>query len=238
MAKRVLKFRPSLVLGTDICLCTRLLDYRAPKWPRIEKLLNKFLTDGERKEVLSKFGWLNEANLSKKVVSFHMQRFSLHIAGRWAAKEAAKKAWGADIINWKDLYIGMEGEDRNRSYIAVSPSGIDREQQGRLTISHDGDYATATVLAECLVSDIKKHLEKSMSEVQAKYEPKTTLKSEKTETKRIDKPFDATGFDFDNFLDFTEEDNSSSTNENNNNGSPEPNITDPDTENDEEIPRV
>lgn len=93
------------------------------------------------------------------------------LAGRFAAKEAAKKAapLGAAGVGWKDVLVRVSRDDEDSSGVA-SGSGrpeivyLDRPvtgdaqwdqaaargargRVGKLSISHDGDYVVATVLA-------------------------------------------------------------------------------------------
>lgn len=134
------------------------------------------------------------------------------LAGRWAAKEAAKKAWGATLVSWKDLSVhyvpggrepgspggGVEivlspfqyqrpamvfdemrtihAQERERNGGGADDRGLGKMgqedarartgagetmlQRGRLTVSHDGDYCVATVLAEPISPDIRAVLEK------------------------------------------------------------------------------
>lgn len=82
-----------------------------------------------------------------------------HLAGRWAAKEAVVKAWSQalyggpppiprDELDWRDIEIIADAWGR----VAVSFHGRVLESApwpaGRfhVSISHDGDYATAVVV--------------------------------------------------------------------------------------------
>lgn len=94
------------------------------------------------------------------------------LAGRWAAKEAARKAWGASLLSWKDVRVetdegapGVINASRPVKIVCQpSPSpGIDfgesgdqkaLRQEGRLSISHDGEYCVATVIAEPLSEEL------------------------------------------------------------------------------------
>lgn len=77
------------------------------------------------------------------------------LAGRFAAKEAARKATpaGAASIGWKDVTVRVE-DDNNAFGTGLSrkPEVVYRKdgaesRVGRLSISHDGEYVVATVLA-------------------------------------------------------------------------------------------
>ncbi|CAI7620039.1 unnamed protein product [Penicillium pancosmium] len=89
------------------------------------------------------------------------------LAGRFAAKEAARKASpaGAASIGWKDVIVRVEEDVRKSTasmggavdgHTAVDGTsrrpeivyvGGGEERVARLSISHDGDYVVATVLA-------------------------------------------------------------------------------------------
>ncbi|KAK2811645.1 hypothetical protein FQN50_001987 [Emmonsiellopsis sp. PD_5] len=76
------------------------------------------------------------------------------LAGRFAAKEAARKAapGGAAAIGWKEVMVrvdreGSEGKGSKRPEIVYLKDGGRRGEVGRLSISHDGEYVVATVLA-------------------------------------------------------------------------------------------
>jgi len=103
------------------------------------------------------------------------------LAGRWAAKEAARKAWGAHLLGFKDVRIAYDladiadddGDHKDNARTTSSGVKIVCEphcgkskfeadanddalyQEGRLSISHDGDYVVATVIAEPLAEDLR-----------------------------------------------------------------------------------
>lgn len=110
------------------------------------------------------------------------QKLKSWLAGRWAAKEAARKAWGADIIGYKDVRVEVNKALPSSSSASVSivcepfldslekvahgsPGGdqlcdsVKAEtqpmQEGALSISHDGDYVVATVVAEPLKEELR-----------------------------------------------------------------------------------
>ena len=76
-----------------------------------------------------------------------------HLAGRWAAKEAFLKALGADVrgIPYRDIEIRRSPEGpvgltlHGKALSAVNRAG---GQRVHLTISHEREYAVATVLVE------------------------------------------------------------------------------------------
>ncbi|KLJ08559.1 hypothetical protein EMPG_16007 [Blastomyces silverae] len=75
------------------------------------------------------------------------------LAGRFAAKEAARKAapGGASTIGWKDVMVRVDREGAGsgsvKPEIVYLKDGGARGEVGQLSISHDGDYVFATVLA-------------------------------------------------------------------------------------------
>ncbi|KAL2838364.1 hypothetical protein BJY01DRAFT_237492 [Aspergillus pseudoustus] len=69
------------------------------------------------------------------------------LAGRFAAKEAARKAarGGASAVGWKDVVVrSAEGRPE---IVFLDRNGEGPGRLGRLSISHDGEYVVATVLA-------------------------------------------------------------------------------------------
>lgn len=80
------------------------------------------------------------------------------LAGRFAAKEAARKAapGGAASIPWKDVVVRVQEDTSNdgdgtsrRPEVVYLGGEVDGHagRVGRLSISHDGEYVVATVLA-------------------------------------------------------------------------------------------
>lgn len=70
------------------------------------------------------------------------------LGGRFAAKEAAKKAIGVRRVCWKDLRIKRaDGINGGRPNIIFKTKRKGEEQIARLSISHDGAYVMATVIA-------------------------------------------------------------------------------------------
>lgn len=75
------------------------------------------------------------------------------LAGRFAAKEAARKASpiGAAALGWKDVSVVVGGygpggtSAKPEVLFAATKEG--NERLARLSLSHDGDYVVATVLA-------------------------------------------------------------------------------------------
>lgn len=88
------------------------------------------------------------------------------LAGRFAAKEAGRKAavGGAGAAGWKDVVVRAgdrrpdvvlfdrgDGESEGENEVETqTETKMETERQGRvgrLSISHDGEYVVATVLA-------------------------------------------------------------------------------------------
>ncbi|PYI24312.1 4'-phosphopantetheinyl transferase [Aspergillus japonicus CBS 114.51] len=70
------------------------------------------------------------------------------LAGRFAAKEAARKAAprGAAQLGWKDVIVRVSAVDEGRPEV-VYLGASEGDRLGKLSISHDGDYVVAMVLA-------------------------------------------------------------------------------------------
>lgn len=83
-----------------------------------------------------------------------------HLAGRWAAKEAFIKAWSQalygrppvmveEAVDWADIEVRPDAWGRVALELRGEIARLARESLGNfstaLSISHDGDYATAVV---------------------------------------------------------------------------------------------
>ena len=119
-------------IGTDICSISRI---RAAYERFGERFLRRILTESERHYVLSN---------SKHVCS--------RLAGRFAAKEAAAKALGTGWygLDWKEIEVTRlnSGEPQlklhGRAVALAARRGLSRFE---LSISHEREYAVATVVA-------------------------------------------------------------------------------------------
>lgn len=71
------------------------------------------------------------------------------LGGRFAAKEAARKAIGATKFGWKDVRVEVrEGSGEPQIVWAIRHPSLEVvEHEAKLSISHDGNYVVATVLA-------------------------------------------------------------------------------------------
>lgn len=74
------------------------------------------------------------------------------LAARFAAKEAVAKALGAPAgMNWQDCWIGVDDHGIPRIEVTGTVADAARAKGVRrwhLSLSHDGDVATAMVVAE------------------------------------------------------------------------------------------
>lgn len=119
-------------LGTDLVAIPRLEAVLA-RHP--ERFLARVFTPAEREECLGR------------------PRPAVHLAARFAAKEAAMKAlgtgWGAGV-HWHDIEI--RSTERTPPLLALSGAAR-RHAEGRgvrrtlVSLSHDGEYAVAVVVA-------------------------------------------------------------------------------------------
>ncbi|KAJ5503160.1 hypothetical protein N7463_006034 [Penicillium fimorum] len=155
-----LPFPFPLNIGTDIVhipRITRLLT-RPNYLPRFTR---RILCDQEQHDFHARF-----SEVLKSRATYHQQPppvpadITRWLAGRFAAKEAARKAApsGAASIGWKDVMVrvqedgGRFGEGVSRRpeivYLGNTLDGDAGEGRvARLSISHDGEYVVATVLA-------------------------------------------------------------------------------------------
>lgn len=80
------------------------------------------------------------------------KRIRDYLGGRWAAKEAARKAIGAHRLGQKEVWVEFE---QRRGLTVVYPmeneAGEIVEQVGLCSISHENDYAVASVIALPLI---------------------------------------------------------------------------------------
>lgn len=196
-----LPFQRGLVLGTDIARVDRFLDVNKPNWDRFNSLSRRILTETEQTDLTRISSRIpqpyNPSNVNGRSIA---RGAALFLAGRWAAKEAARKAWNAQIVGFKDIQVVRR---TNLGPFVRCGSGIKSDdrvtsQDGELSISHDGDYAVATVLAESLHADIVAVLTQRNTEAVEKLRPTPSVKSENEQD--INTPFSAPSEDFDTFV--------------------------------------
>jgi phosphopantetheine--protein transferase-like protein len=68
-----------------------------------------------------------------------------HLAGIFAAKEAAIKALGLKPKSWRQIEVKKERDGSPK--LIFSGTDTQKIKELHLSISHDGDYALATVIA-------------------------------------------------------------------------------------------
>ncbi|KAI9785323.1 MAG: hypothetical protein M1839_000340 [Geoglossum umbratile] len=153
-------------IGIDICKIHRIYDLISKdngKWRR--PFLKKIFNSRELRVLQSTLG---EKQLSPTSIHLHETwRLAQFLAGRWAAKEAAIKAMRSHRVKFHEITIesrrglpymlidlplraraaaenttkiaGMEDEEEVKAEVET--------HEARLSISHDGAYATAIVMA-------------------------------------------------------------------------------------------
>lgn len=151
-------FPYALNIGTDVVHLPRIYRLLTQRGTRsnetyLHKFTRRILCPQELQDFHTRFRLQNstpydqEASIPSKEITPDMARW---LAGRFAAKEAARKAapGGATSISWKDVLIraapaSSVGSSRPEIvYLNGAESRL-----GKLSISHDGDYVVATVLA-------------------------------------------------------------------------------------------
>ncbi|KAF9892226.1 hypothetical protein FE257_002002 [Aspergillus nanangensis] len=141
-------FPIALNIGTDIVHLPRITRLVTRRGNYLSRFMRRILTDQEQHDFRTRFTLppLPTTDLSSPPppISPDMTRW---LAGRFAAKEAARKAApnGASSLGWKDVIVRVgEGHDNGRPEV-VYVGGEGRI--GKLSISHDAEYVVATVLA-------------------------------------------------------------------------------------------
>jgi holo-[acyl-carrier protein] synthase len=143
-------------MGTDIVHLPR-ISRLISRRDYLTRFTRRILDEQEHKDFQTRFKetlQLHGGNSKYPPVTAEMTRW---LAGRFAAKEAARKAApdGAASISWKDVVVRAQGGTGNKEdasampEIVFWPDGKDGKpgSTGQVSISHDGEYAFATVLA-------------------------------------------------------------------------------------------
>ncbi|KAK1836803.1 hypothetical protein QBC39DRAFT_59071 [Podospora conica] len=143
-----------LSVGTDICHVPRIqkqLDERGLRFA------TRVLTDMEIQGAIRK-GLLRfppAALTAGEKITLRGPRTAAagakYMAGRWAAKEAVKKAFPHRHLGWHDVVIEKKGEEEDLGGRSGPPVALVRDGNGGweevpVSISHDGEYATATCI--------------------------------------------------------------------------------------------
>ena len=168
---RTIPFPLSVNIGTDIVyipriqrLITRPSRSNCDTWSSLaDRFVRRIMNDQETQLFYSKFGYADGQLPSRLTTvppqslgsadSHHVHEMARWIAGRFAAKEAARKAapGGAASVSWKDVMVQTEGTNggaaSERPQVIYLKEGGRVGEVGKLSISHDGSYVVATVLA-------------------------------------------------------------------------------------------
>ncbi|KAH8690862.1 4'-phosphopantetheinyl transferase superfamily protein [Talaromyces proteolyticus] len=145
-----LPFPYALNIGTDVVHLPRILRLIGQRGARskenyLDKFTRRILCQQEQQDFRTRFAVHNHADSPSKVTP-DMARW---LAGRFAAKEAARKAapGGASSIGWKDVLVrAAPSTAAGSGRPEVVYLGVE-SRVGKLSISHDGEYIVATVLA-------------------------------------------------------------------------------------------
>ena len=143
-----LKAFPFLLrIGTDIVHIPRIRHLITTREGRyIQRFAKRILHSSEQQDCEKRFpGFLYQGS---RLRDEHLSALSRWLAGRFAAKEAARKALGASTLSWKEARVHIAADGSPELIYSINRRiEADEEQQARLSIAHDGDYAMATVLA-------------------------------------------------------------------------------------------
>lgn len=169
----------ALHIGTDIVHLPRISALLTRRGNYLTRFTRRILCDQEQRDFHHRFKESLSLQQQSQNTSYTPARSSFitadmtrWLAGRFAAKEAARKAApnGAASIGWKDVMVRVQevpGSDSNKDsdtgvaqshlvdgfsrkpeivYLGTAEDGSD-SRVGKLSISHDGEYVVATVLA-------------------------------------------------------------------------------------------
>ncbi|KAE8373761.1 4'-phosphopantetheinyl transferase superfamily [Aspergillus bertholletiae] len=141
-----LPFPLALNIGTDIVHLPRItrLIHRGDYLTRFTR---RILNDHEQRDFRTRFALSATANLPNQRSPKSSTDMARWLGGRFAAKEAARKAapHGAASLGWKDVMVRVSETDKGRPEVVYLHGETARV--GKLSISHDGEYVVATVLA-------------------------------------------------------------------------------------------
>ena len=134
-------------VGTDIVHLPRIRDLITKHNGRYLTLFKRrILRPAEIDDLETRFPASDAAGLDEQGDTSGLVRW---LGGRFAAKEAARKAVGATNISWKDISVDIHRASGRPHllYLLQSTNARKLEQPASLSLSHDGDYVVATVLA-------------------------------------------------------------------------------------------
>lgn len=148
-----LPFPYALNIGTDVVHLPRIYQLLTQRGARskeayLAKFTRRILCSQEQQDFHLRFGL--RLGHDHNSITPDMTRW---LAGRFAAKEAARKAapGGASSVGWKDVLVRTAPLSSSSSAGSRRPEVVylagAESRLGKLSISHDGDYVVATVLA-------------------------------------------------------------------------------------------
>ncbi|OJJ05892.1 hypothetical protein ASPVEDRAFT_32236 [Aspergillus versicolor CBS 583.65] len=172
-ATEIAPFPYPLGLGTDICHIPRIRRILANEKPQYaEQFAQKIFGPAERGEFNSRYQKLLQCkrdgletvpasaidSLVRDKYDQKLWQLSSWVAGRFAAKEAAIKAVSPRRLKWHQAEVVVRAGQmkpllviHDAQSIQADGSATDgrsvRKRAAQLSISHDGEYAIATVLA-------------------------------------------------------------------------------------------
>ncbi|EER28397.1 hypothetical protein D8B26_004738 [Coccidioides posadasii str. Silveira] len=156
---KAIPFPLCLNVGTDIVHIPRI--FRLVTRPSagthnyFNRFIRRILSEQEQAYFLSKFPQY-QPQLSQTIPqssqllnASNANDVARWLAGRFAAKEAARKAapGGAASISWKEVIVRHEPKGDGRPEVVYLRNGEEVGRIGKLSISHDGEYVVATVIA-------------------------------------------------------------------------------------------
>ena len=135
----------NIYLGTDLVYVPRI---QAALERFGDRFLEKIYTPAEQKDC-------RQLNSQQTSIKGKMNRVSCNqLAGRWAAKEAVVKALGTGWrgLRYTDVEVQRSDSGAPKLRLHGTASAIASAWgncQWQLSLSHDGDYCTATAIALC-----------------------------------------------------------------------------------------
>jgi holo-[acyl-carrier protein] synthase len=179
--KPPLPFPLALNIGTDIVHLPRITRLISRPGGYLSRFTRRILTESEQADFRARFAvpkpqslpsppspglrTVENSNPEGKEVRITPD-MARYLAGRFAAKEAARKAarGGASALGWKDVIVRVgrgqgkiegqgkhgdesESADGRPEIVFLDRDGDGPGQLGRLSISHDGEYVIAMVMA-------------------------------------------------------------------------------------------
>lgn len=149
MALRKTAFPFPFRLGTDICNLGRIerIIVRGQAMRFASRILHPDeITDLDRR--VPDWTSIKASSSSRRDKTGSLSELRNFLGGRWAAKEAARKALGARTLGQKDVRVQVQPQGEVEVlYERKDVTGEIVEQACLCTISHENSYAVATVIA-------------------------------------------------------------------------------------------